>query len=39
MAMRSIRQLRDLRRYVPTIVVQNAGAINVAEQQMNVTAK
>jgi hypothetical protein len=34
--LRSLRALRDLRRWSPTIVVQNAGQVNVAEQQVNV---
>ena len=33
---RSLRQLRDLRRYVPSVVVQHAGQVNVAQQQLNV---
>lgn len=36
--MRTLRALRDLRRYSPTIVVQNAGQVNVTEQQVNITA-
>ncbi len=34
--LRSIRALRDLRRYSATVIVQNAGNVNVAEQQVNV---
>jgi hypothetical protein len=33
MFMRALRQLRDLRRY--TIVIQSAGQVNIAEQQVN----
>ena len=35
--MRTLRTLRDLRRYSPKIVVQNAGQVNVGEQQVNVS--
>jgi len=38
MFMRALRQLRDLRRYMPTVVVQHAEQINVGEQQLNVTS-
>ena len=34
--LRSLRALRDLRRYGPTVVVQNAGQVNVGAQQLNV---
>ena len=34
--MRALRQLRDLRRYAPAVVVHNAGQVNVAERQVNV---
>lgn len=34
--MRALRQLRDLRRHLPTVVVQNAHQVNVAEHQLNV---
>ena len=34
--LRTLRALRDLRRYAPTVVVQNAGQVNVGEQQVNV---
>ena len=37
--LRSIRALRDLRRYSPMILVQNAGQVNVAEQQVNVNKR
>jgi hypothetical protein len=36
MYLRTLRALRDLRRYVPTVVVQNAGQVNVGGQQVNV---
>jgi hypothetical protein len=36
MYMRTLRALRDLRRYAPTVVVQNAGQVNVGGQQVNV---
>jgi hypothetical protein len=35
--MRTLRTLRDLRRYAPKVVVQNAEQVNVGEQQVNVT--
>jgi len=38
MFMRALRQLRDLRRYMPSIVVQRAEQVNVGQQQVNVTA-
>jgi hypothetical protein len=34
--LRTLRALRDLRRYVPSVVVQNAGQVNVGGQQVNV---
>jgi hypothetical protein len=33
---RAQRALRDLRRYAPSVIVQNAGQVNVASQQVNV---
>ena len=35
--MRTLRALRDMRRYAPKIIVQNAGQVNVGEQQVNVS--
>jgi hypothetical protein len=35
--LRTLRQLRDLRRYAPTIMVQHASQINVGAQQINLT--
>ena len=35
--MRTLRALRDMRRYGPKIVVQNAGQVNVGDQQVNVS--
>src|SRR5216684_660242 len=35
--LRTLRALRDLRRYTPAVIVQNAGQVNVAGQQVNVT--
>jgi hypothetical protein len=35
--LRTLRQLRDLRRYTPPVIVNNGGQVNVANQQMNVT--
>ncbi len=34
--MRTLRSLRDLRRYNPAVIVQNAGQVNVGGQQVNV---
>jgi len=35
--LRTLRALRDLRRYSPTVIVQHAGQVNVGQQQVNVT--
>lgn len=35
MAMRSLRALRDLRRYAPTVSIQSAGQVNIGEKQVN----
>jgi hypothetical protein len=35
--MRTLRALLDLRRYSVPVVIQNAGQVNVGEQQVNVT--
>ena len=37
MFLRGLRALRDLRRYAPAVVVQNAGQVNVGGQQVNLT--
>jgi hypothetical protein len=37
--LRTLRALRDLRRYNPVVVVQNAGQVNVGGQQVNVAAE
>lgn len=34
--LRVLRQLRDLRRYAPPVIVNNGGQVNVANQQVNV---
>ena len=34
--LRTLRQLRDLRRYTPAVLVGNVGQLNIAQQQMNV---
>ena len=34
--LRTLRALRDLRRYATTVMVQNAGQVNVGPQQWNV---
>lgn len=36
--LRTLRALRDLRRYTPAVIVQNAGQVNVGGQQVNVAA-
>lgn len=36
MFLRALRALRDLRRYTPAVIVQNAGQVNVGNQQVNV---
>lgn len=36
--LRVLRQLRDLRRYAPPVIVNNGGQVNVANQQVNVTS-
>jgi len=38
MFLRTLKALRDLRRQVPGVVVQNAGQVNVGQQQVNVNA-
>jgi hypothetical protein len=38
MFLRTLKALLDLRRVVPAVVVQNAGQVNVAGQQVNVAA-
>lgn len=37
MFLRVLRQLRDLRRYSPPIIVNNGGQVNLANQQVNVS--
>jgi hypothetical protein len=37
--LRTLRALRDLRRYAPPVIVQNAGQVNVASQQVNLAAR
>lgn len=34
--LRVLRQLRDLRRYVPPVIINQGGQVNVANQQLNV---
>ena len=36
---RTLRALRDLRRYAPAVIVQNAAQVNVAGQQVNVSKR
>jgi hypothetical protein len=36
MFLRTLRALRELRRYAPTITIQNAGQVNIGSQQLNV---
>jgi hypothetical protein len=37
--LRVLRQLRDLRRYSPPVIVNNGGQVNVANQQVNVSTR
>jgi hypothetical protein len=39
MFLRVLRQMRDLRRYAPAVIVNNGGQVNLANQQVNVTNK
>ena len=34
--LRTLRQLRDLRRYAPVVIQNNGGQVNVGQQQVNV---
>jgi hypothetical protein len=36
--LRTLRALRDLRRYAPAVVIRSAGQVNVGQQQLNVGA-
>jgi hypothetical protein len=38
MFLRTLKALRDLRRQVPGVVVQNAGQVNVGDKQVNINA-
>ena len=33
--LRTLRALRDLRRYAPTVMIQNAGQVNIGQQHVN----
>jgi hypothetical protein len=35
--LRTLRALRDLRRYAPSVMIQNVGQVNIASQQFNET--
>jgi hypothetical protein len=35
MFLRTLRPLRDLRRYMPAMIVPNTGTVNVGAQQIN----
>lgn len=37
--MRAVRQLRDLRRFAPQVIVQNAAQVNVGNHQLNVDGR
>ena len=37
MAMRTLRALRDVRRYSPAVNIRNAGQVNIGEKQVNVS--
>ena len=36
MFLRNLRALRDMGRYAPAVTIQNAGQVNVGQQQVNV---
>jgi hypothetical protein len=36
--LRTLKAFRDLRRFVPTVIVRNAGQVNVGQQQVNAVA-
>lgn len=36
--LRVLRQLRDLRRYAPPVIINNGGQVNLANQQVNVSS-
>jgi hypothetical protein len=35
LVLRTLRQLRDLRRYTPAVTIQTAGQVNIGTQQVN----
>jgi hypothetical protein len=35
LALRTLRQLRDLRRYAPQVTIQSAAQVNIGGQQVN----
>jgi hypothetical protein len=35
--LRTLRQIRDLRRYSPSLVINNPSQVNIANQQVNTT--
>ena len=37
--LRTLRALRDLRRYAPSVTVQNVGQVNIGQQQVNVAGE
>jgi hypothetical protein len=37
--LRTLRALRDLRRYAPSVTIQNAGQVNIGAQQVNATMR
>ena len=37
--LRTLRQLRDLRRYAPQVTIQSAGQVNIGGQQVNLTER
>ena len=39
MFLRTLRQMRDLRRYAPPVIVNNGGQVNVGQQQVNVSTQ
>ncbi len=37
--LRTLRHLRDLRRYVPAVTIQNPAQVNIGGQQINVAGR
>ena len=37
--LRTLRQLRDLRRYTPAVTIESAGQVNIGGQQISLTGE